>query len=645
MLTESMIPLCRTFLDRNCLVRRVETHARFIARGIQLVIFISAGLLAFLLRFDFTIPPEFRQHLLAGLVVWTASKVVVFHLLGLYRGWWRYASIRDVLRLLAANFLGSALGCVLLLSFGPKPFPRSLYILDFLICLITTIGARFLVRVAYEYSKTAASSKQKRAIIYGAGDAGVMLLREILQNPSLNYDVIGFVDDDPAKTRNFIHRKEVLGCGAELKSIVTSRGIETVLIALPSATRAEMTAILNNCEGAGISFKTIPGLGELIEGEGLATKIRDVAVEDVLGRKPARLEHDEISAKITGKVVLVTGGAGSIGSELCRQIARFNPSAIVAFDMGETALFYIERDMRARFPEVPFYPEIGNILDRNHFTSVLHRFKPAMVFHAAAYKHVPMMEAHIFQAVENNVFGTWNVATLSAKQGVEDFVMISSDKAVRPTSVMGATKRTAELLIISLQNQSTKFLSVRFGNVLGSSGSVIPIFKQQIAAGGPITVTHPDMRRYFMTIPEAAQLVLQASAIGKGGEIFVLDMGEPVKIVDLARNLILLSGLHPGKDIKIEFTGIRPGEKLYEELNLLDEDMQPTHHEKIKIFSCNGLPAAGMEHFMETLQDICNRRNLSELVLLFKDLISEYSPSASVLERALIPRDQSTNQA
>jgi FlaA1/EpsC-like NDP-sugar epimerase len=476
---------------------------------------------------------------------------------------------------------------------------------------------------------------KKRTLIYGAGDAGVTLLREIHQNPALAYEIVGFIDDGPAKAGRFIHGKKVFGNGAALPSIVASRTIETVLIALPSATGAQMTTVLNHCQDAGASYKTVPGLAEVIEGNGLATQIRDVAVEDLLGRTPVRLEHDRISAKLTGNTVLVTGAAGSIGSELCRQIARFNPRAIIGFEIAETALFHLDREMRQSFPNVSFYPEIGSIQNKQRLAEVLEQYRPSILYHAAAYKHVPMMETHVFEAVENNVFGTWNVALAAAHHGVEDFVMISSDKAVRPTNVMGATKRVAELLILELQNGGTKFVSVRFGNVLGSNGSVIPIFKQQIAAGGPVTVTHPEMRRYFMTIPEASQLVLQASTMGRGGEIFVLDMGAPVKIVDLARNLILLSGLRPDEDIKIEFTGVRPGEKLYEELNSMDEDTLPTPSEKIKIFTGNGVPSAGMEPYLEALRDICERRDVPGLVLTLKDLIHDYNPSAELLRRAV----------
>jgi FlaA1/EpsC-like NDP-sugar epimerase len=625
--------------------RNLTRYHRWAMYAVQLAIFAAAGMFAFVLRFDFTVPPFYLPHLLAGLCVWVPVKVLVFHFLKLDRGWWRYASIRDVIRIAIANIAGSALGFLALLWLSPAGFPRSIYVLDFLLCFGMTAGARLIVRTAFEFSRMPNLGTTKRTLIYGAGDAGVTLLREIHHNPALSYEVIGFIDDDPAKAGHFIHRAKVFGDSAALPSVVASQTIEMVLIALPSATGAEMTKVLQHCHAAGVAYKTIPGLAEVIEHNGLASQIRDVAVEDLLCRTPARLDQDRIAAKITGHTVLVTGAAGSIGSELCRQIARFNPRAIVGFDIAETALFHLEREMRQAFAGVPFYPVIGSVQNRQRLDETLKCYQPSILYHAAAYKHVPMMEAHVFEAVENNIFGTWNVALAAANHHVEDFVMVSSDKAVRPTNIMGATKRVAELLILSLQNGGPKFVSVRFGNVLGSNGSVIPIFKQQIAAGGPVTVTHPEMRRYFMTIPEASQLVLQASTMGHGGEIFVLDMGEPVKIVDLARNLILLSGLRPDEDIGLEFTGLRPGEKLYEELNLFDEDTLSTRHEKIKIFAGNGLPSAGMEYNLETLRDVCIRRDVPGLVLTLKDLIPDYNPSVHLLNRALsgssVPRQES----
>jgi FlaA1/EpsC-like NDP-sugar epimerase/lipopolysaccharide/colanic/teichoic acid biosynthesis glycosyltransferase len=621
------------------LLRRGRPFARlrrWMVRAVQFVIFVAAGLLAFLLRFDFRIPASEQPHLLFGLCVGAVAKPLSFHVFGLDRGWWRYSSVPDMLRLVAGNVFGSALGCVSILIFASQGFPRSLYIVDLLLCLVMTGGARLAVRVVFEVSNT--SNGSKRTLIYGAGAAGLSLLREIRQNPALPYEVVGFIDDSPSKSGDLIQRRKVLGNGAALPSVVKANGIEVVLIAVPSATGAQMTAILKHCGEADVEYKTVPSLAEVIEGNGLATQIREVAVEDLLGRNPVRLEENQIRSSLEGKVVLVTGAAGSIGSELCRQIGRFHPAGIVGFEIAESPLFEIDREMRQAFPRTPFHPEIGSIQNRTRLDEVLRQYRPSVIYHAAAYKHVPLMEAHIFEAIENNVFGTYNVAVAAAEHGVEDFVMISSDKAVRPTNIMGATKRIAELLLLALQNGRTKYAAVRFGNVLGSNGSVIPIFKKQIAAGGPVTVTHPDMRRFFMTIPEACQLVLQAAVIAEGGQICVLDMGKAVKIVDLATNLILLSGLKPDEDIKIEFTGMRPGEKLYEELSTLLEDTAPTAHEKIRIFIGNGMPEGDIEMWLLCLREACETRDAGRLVLALKEIVQDYSPSAHLLKRVIEPR-------
>ena len=564
------------------------------------------------------------------------AKGLVFQMFGLDRGWWRYVSVPDLLRLCTGNVVGSLVASIGILMLVPAGFPRSLYILDFLLCTLLTGGARLTARVIFELSRNSNPTGAKRTLIYGAGSAGVTLLREIRQSPALAYEIAGFVDDDPAKSGRMIHRARVLGGGQSLGEIVRAREIEMILIAVPGATGPQMTAILEHCHNAGVAYKTIPALADVIESAGLVSQIRNVAVEDLLGRNPIQLDQTEISDRIEGKVVVVTGVAGSIGSELCRQIARFHPAGIVGFECAESPLFYLEREINETFPEVPFHPEIGDIRDLQRLHEVFAQYQPSILYHAAAYKHVPMMESHAFEAVENNVIGTCNVALAAAQHHIADFVMISSDKAVRPTSVMGATKRIAELLINRLKVEGTNYVSVRFGNVLGSNGSVIPIFKQQIAARKPLTITHPDMRRYFMTIPEAAQLVLQASTMGHGGEIFVLDMGEPVRIVDLARNLILLSGLRPDIDIPIQYTGVRPGEKLYEELAHMEEETLPTYHPKIKIFAHSGAE----QPIVETIQQLrffCSTRDLPGLILQMKSLVPDYNPSAQILQRVIQP--------
>jgi FlaA1/EpsC-like NDP-sugar epimerase len=601
----------------------------------QISIFLISGIAAFLLRFEFSLSPSELAHMAWAMPVWLLCKTLVFRCLQLDRGAWRFASVPDLLRVGAGNLAGSGLSALALLCVAPPGFPRSVWVLDLLLCAQATAGVRLLARVARDVVvRSRVTENARDVLIYGAGAAGVMLLQEIRQNPRLAYNVRGFIDDDPAKVGMRVQTIPVLGGGTGLGRIAQRHSIGEVLIAIPSASGAEMTRILQHCHEAGLTCKTVPGLGELVSGPGLAKQIREVAVEDLLGRKPVRLDESAIRAKLEGAVVLVTGAAGSIGSELCRQIARFRPEAIVGFDVAETPLFELQQEMLARFPFVPFHAEIGNIQSRPRLSEVFQLHRPALVYHAAAYKHVPLMESALFAAVENNILGTRNVAAAALECGVSDFVMISSDKAVRPTSIMGLTKRVAELLINSMQN-GTKFVSVRFGNVLGSNGSVVPIFKKQIAAGGPVTVTHPDMRRFFMTIPEAVQLVLQASTMSKGGEIFVLDMGEPVRIMDLARDLILLSGLQPGKDIEIACTGVRPGEKLFEELSSAGEDTLPTYHEKIKIFSGPVVSAAEMERHIECLRRFCFARDERRLILELKQLAPEYNPSAHIFHRLL----------
>lgn len=619
-----------TFVTRHVWMRRTLVWTA------QICMFALSGVLAFLLRFDFSVQQPYLHCMAWGLGAWIPIKILAFRLAKLDRGLWRFASVADLLRIAAGNLAGSTLSFAVIVLFGPHGFPRSVYLLDLMICFLATSSLRIAARIHPDVSANGQRArKASRTLIYGAGSAGVALLREIRYNSRLAYNVRGFLDDKPYKQGMRLCGVPVLGGGEDVARLVRKYHIELILIAIPSATGEEMTHILRRCHAAGIRCKTIPGLADVILGHSLAGQMREVAVEDLLGRKPVRLETGQIRQTIEGKVVLVTGAAGSIGSELCRQVAAFRPAAIVGYEIAESPLFAIDREMRLAFPEIPFYPEIGSIQNRARFEEVLSRYKPLVVYHAAAYKHVPLMEAHVFEAIENNVFGTYNVAAAAAEFGVEDFLLISSDKAVRPTNVMGATKRLAELILLALQNGRTRYVAVRFGNVLGSNGSVVPIFKQQIAAGGPVTVTHPEMRRYFMTIPEACQLVLQALALARGGQICVLDMGEPVKIVDLARNLILLSGLRPDQDVRIEFTGTRPGEKLYEELNTLFEDTVPTEHEKIRIFVGNGIPEDDLDFWLERLHCICNNRDLAQLMIALKELVLDYNPSTDLLKRAV----------
>ena len=611
--------------------------ARALAWAIQLLIFALSGWVAFLLRFDLRLPDGAERQLEVALAVWIAVKAAGFRMARLDRERWRYFSSHDALRVCRTSAIASAVCGMLIVLAIPTGFPRSVYILDFLACTLLTVSARFGVQMLADGHRTgSAGGMRTRALIYGAGAAGQMLLREIRSSPHFSYEVAGFVDDDAEKNGMKLQGAPVLGIGTSLASLVKELSIAEVLIAIPGADTQAMSRVLRHCRAAGVRCKTLPSLAEILNGTHAPAAIRDVAVEDLLGRPPNRLDEERIRRQVAGRVVLVTGAAGSIGSELCRQLARFAPRAIVGFDIAETGLFHLDRQMRELYPAVAFRAEVGNVQHRLRVDEVLAEHRPSLVYHAAAYKHVPLMEAHAFEAVENNVFGTLEMAAASADHGVEAFVMISSDKAVRPTNVMGASKRIAEMVVHAQQGRGPRYASVRFGNVLGSNGSVVPIFKQQIANGGPVCVTHPDMVRYFMTIPEAAQLVLQASTMGRGGEVFVLDMGEPVRIVDLARNLIRLSGLRPDTDIRIAFTGLRPGEKLVEELIRQEEVPVATAHEKIRVFAGENPPWSELAPGLELLRELCRTRDERDLVRKIMALVPEYRPDPRLMPAAAL---------
>ena len=597
----------------------------------EAILIALSGIGAFLLRFEFEIPGFYVPHLRVALVIWVIVKLAAFQWYRLNQRAWRFFSVNDALQVCRANVAGALLSLPLLFFFAPAGFPRSIPIIDLMLCSLL-IGARYLAeRVAMESQTQNASPAGRDILIYGAGRAGVALLSEIRVNPALNCNMLGFIDDNPALTHIYVQGAKVLGTGAKLSQIVARTGATEVLIALPSASAEQMFSILQHCQRAHVRFRTVATLGEMVDSKAISAQMRDVDVQDLLSRDPVELDHELLRKRIEDHVVMVTGAAGSIGSELCRQIARFRPSKLVAFELAETPLFHLDRELRETFPELELVLEIGNIQDQLRVDAVMNAHRPALVYHAAAYKHVPIMESSVIEAVANNVFGTMNVAQSAAEYGVEEFVLISSDKAVRPTSVMGATKRLCELAIRAMPPGSTRFIAVRFGNVLGSNGSVIPLFKKQIASGGPVTVTHPDMQRYFMTIPEASQLVLQASVMADGGEIFVLDMGSQVKIVDVARKLILLSGLTPDQDIKIEFTGMRPGEKLYEELNLNDEATVATAHRKIKVFVGGAASSARTNAQLDRLRYLCALRLASEVLPLIQEMVPEYVASDHIL--------------
>ncbi len=613
---------------------------RSLACLMDIAAFSCSAVFSFELRFDGLVPSRFIHPMWTALCIWVALKTTAFIVCRVSWDHWRHTSIYDGLRVILANSAGSIVGgSVIFLFFLPSRLPRSVYVLDWLVACLLTLSLRAAVRVVLT---TRMLNRPKgsltRTLIYGAGDAGLALIWELRQNETLKCNVIGLIDDDPHKANLMLQGKRVLGPGRNLESLVRKYDIKRVLIAIPSATGQQMVRILEHIQAAQVEYKMVPSLGELIQDAELGRQIRDVAVEDLLGRKPVQMDQQSIRDRIQGRVVMVTGAAGSIGSEICRQIAPFHPLALVGFDEAETPLFQIDRELRKSFPELVFHHEIGSITRPDTLRRVMQKYRPTILYHAAAYKHVPMMEEHVFSAVENNIFGTWQVGLAAAKSGVKDFVMISTDKAVRPTSMMGATKAVAELVIRALEQETeTKFVAVRFGNVLGSNGSVVPIFKEQIAAGGPVTVTHPQMTRYFMTIPEAAQLVLQAFSMAKGGEVFVLDMGEPVKIVDLARNLILLSGLQPDRDIKIQFSGVRPGEKLFEEVNLHNECLVPTLHTKIRSYVRPfDVDPRQIKMRLQELKQIVEAQDVAGLVLFLKELIPDYNPTSRLLNEAML---------
>jgi FlaA1/EpsC-like NDP-sugar epimerase len=634
-------------------MKTILDRPRWLILGCHLVVVVTSILAAFLLRFDFAIPDERLQPLYGGLAVAVVVKSIVFVAGGLDRGWWRYVSMADLLNVLSVNICASAAFTVAAYFIVGPAFPRSIYVIDFLLCFVFTAGGRFAVRLYYEaFLREKSRGRRKGMLIYGAGAAGMTLAREARANSSLGYEVVGFLDDDPRKRDAVLMGVAVLGKGSDAPAIVeryksSQTKIEDIVIAMPSATGPQMSEALANCRSAGVRCKTIPSIGEMLSGKFLSAQIRNVSVTDLLGREPVRLEEDRIRRRITGRTILITGAAGSIGSELCRQVAQYQPAKLIALDQAESDLFKIDNELRSQFTALDVVPEIADVRDPRRIDEVVRLHGVDSIFHAAAYKHVPMMERHALEAMKNNIMGTWNVVLAAERNHVSQFVMISSDKAVNPTNVMGASKRVAELLVSCMSGnrspRATKFVSVRFGNVLGSNGSVVPLFQRQIAAGGPVTVTHPEIRRYFMTIREAVQLVLQASTMGKGGETFVLEMGAPVRIVDLATNMIRLVGLVPDKDIEIRFTGLRPGEKLFEELITEGENILPTYHEKIRISQGPNTDREALETWLRELEALTRDRDEDGVVAHLKHLIPEYQPGKQWNLEERIARRQGTS--
>ena len=591
---------------------------------------------AYWLRFNMDSIPEgfLNQALILLPVIWIAQGGMFWYF-GLYRGVWRFASIPDLVRILKAVTAGvvfaAAASFILTRLQG---VPRSVFILDGILLVLLLGGPRFIYRLFKDHNlyqwiqdrNLSANTERKNALIVGAGKAGETLARDLLRDSTGSYLPVVFADDDRGKIGKEIHGIPVAGSCHEIPQIVTKLGIDLIIIALPTATARQIRRIVEISEKTGLPFRILPQLQDLVSGRASLKDLRDVKIDDLLGREPISLDWHAITEVTRGKTILVTGGGGSIGGELCRQISRLKPARLIIVERNEFNLYSIDLELRRDLPELSLVSLLVDISDAVQMERVLRTYSPAVIYHAAAYKHVPMLEDQTRAAVINNVLGTRVVADLADRLGCATFVMVSTDKAVKPANVMGASKRVAEMYCQSMNTRSkTRFITVRFGNVLGSSGSVIPLFQQQIVQGGPVTVTHPEISRYFMTIPEASQLILQAGVIGKGGEIFVLDMGEPVKISYLAEQLIRLSGKIPGEDIEIVYTGLRPGEKLYEELFHDAEELAETSHPKILLAQCRMMDKDSLEKSFDVMQQTCEQGNDISLRGMLAELVPEHT--------------------
>ncbi len=569
-----------------------------------------AAFCALWLRYEFAyrnIEKKYLDRLWKCLPLLIVSAVLLFALFKLYSSLWAYAGAMEVFNVTVACVSEGVLsiGIVGLVHHGvDTPLPRSFYILYGGILWILILLSRFAYRALRSFADWRQYRKeQRKVLIVGAGDAGNALIKEIRNSRHLNMNIVGVIDDAQSKIGGYIHGIKILGDRNKIVDIAEKTGAKEIIIAIPSASPGKLKELLDICKQTNCELKKLPGIYQFVNGDVSVSNLKNVDVNDLLGREPIKVDLTSILDYVSGKVVMVTGGGGSIGSELCRQIASHNPKQLVLVDIYENTTYDIQQELRNSFPRLNLVVLIASVRNTKRMDMIFEKYKPDIVYHAAAHKHVPLMEDSPNEAVKNNVLGTWKVVQAADKWKVKRFVMISTDKAVNPTNIMGATKRICEMIIQTYDKHSdTEFVAVRFGNVLGSNGSVIPLFKKQIEVGGPVTVTHPDIIRYFMTIPEAVSLVLQAGAYAKGGEIFVLDMGEPVKILDLAKNLIRLSGHKPGDDIKIEFTGLRPGEKLYEEMLMDEEGLQDTENRLIHIGKPIDLDEEGFMNQLEELK-------------------------------------------
>ena len=597
----------------------------------QLGLIAAANVTAFALRFEGDIPPDYGRLFLQGLPIVLVIYAVGLVAFGVQRGLWRYVGLHDLGRILWASVISSAVfyGVVHGLL-GWVVYPRSVIILTGVLSGLYLAGIRLSVRWFREWLRILSPSA-RRVLIIGAGHAGELLVRDMLSDRDSHYRPVGLVDDDPIKRKMKIHGVSVVGKIEDIAAL--SRGLlaHEIIVAIPSASTSLKQRILAASEGCKVPIKLLPNVKQLLANPEALRQVRPMSLEDLLQREPIQMDRQELHPLLEGKRVLVTGAGGSIGSELCRQIARYHPATLILFERYENGLFALDLELRAQYPRITIIPAIGDVTVPERVAEVLQQTDPDLVFHAAAHKHVPLMELNPKEAVRNNVLGTKTVAEASLASGVNRFVLISTDKAVNPTSVMGATKRVAEDLMQSLSHRGrTKFTVVRFGNVLGSNGSVVPLFSEQIRTGGPLTVTHPEIKRFFMTIPEAVQLVLQASLLGQGGDVFVLDMGEQVKVVDLARNMIVLSGLVPDQDIQIVYSGLRPGEKLYEELFEETEQVEPTAHAKIRrAVSASAIQSDRLDRAIAHLEAAVNHGDDDELIRRLNEAVPTYTPMSS----------------
>lgn len=569
------------------------------------------------------------HQMIDALPIMVISYIVMLLSMHLYTRIWRYAGMREMVAVLIATTLGAGLFYTGMYVFD-KSLPRSIYLISWILSTgVIGIGRMVLHYIAMRYGgKQSTDADMVNTLIIGAGDAGATIAREIERYHKRSRKVIGFIDDDESKFNRLMGGVRILGNRHDIPSIVKENKVKEIIIAMPSVTRNEIRNIMEICSPLKCKVNTLPGMYQLLDDEVLVSHLHPVSIEDLLERDEVRLDMDIVEHYIRDKVVLVTGAGGSIGSEICRQIMRVGPKQLLLLGHGENSIYLINQELKNIYKDGPIIPIIADIRDKQQLDQIFTQYNPQVVFHAAAHKHVPLMEIQPMAAVLNNIYGTRNVADVAGRHGVERFVMISTDKAVNPTSVMGATKRVAEKVIISMNDTyDTKYITVRFGNVLGSRGSVIPLFKKQIEAGGPVTVTDPEMTRYFMTIPEASQLVLQAGAMGKGGEVFLLDMGEPVKIIDLARNMIRLSGLEPDKDIHIKITGLRPGEKKYEELLTSEEGTNRTNH--TKIFEAP-LDTVDRDWLIDKIATFDSCETDMDVIGVLQDIIPTYTPNHNV---------------